>query len=1210
MKIHAVSLENLNSLYGQHSIDFDAQLGASSVFLIQGPTGAGKTTILDAICLALFGETPRLTRRRGDEDTDSRQVMSRGTGQCSATVRFSKLESDGTRSYFRAMWSCHRARRAPDGNLQAAQRSLERVDDSGRTLELLTSKSQLRAVRPVFQEILEGLTVEDFKRSMVLAQGGFAAFLHASPDERASILERLTDTEAYRIIGARVADEMRDAKADWEACQKSLGLAQGQLLPTEQLAELRGRAASLRAAELGLTAAVESARAGEAWVRQLEVLRARIVDADAAFFVAEAAWDRRADDAARLAEDARCRPAAAHLDTAVRLRAEVATLAAEAPALEASAAASESQRTALASRHADAVACRTQAEAAYDGKREDLAEARRIRQAQRKAVEEHTEAARAYDEAQRDERGAVLALERAELGVVSATQELDAERAELVGHETYLPLEEALPALRTRAERLEERRAELARARAEAARLEGRLESAAAVAEEQGEATRVAEATLKQSEAVQDEARRELLRLVQPGLDGVAAQRAAFQTTLARQESRMEAVGDARRHLGTLQTVRSRRASRKLRMADDTRALADAELALVEERRAEAAAYRDLLKAGEACPVCGSCEHPSAHVPPAAGTGGARDRVAALVASLDEQRAGERDDAEWEASLQRELQLLIVERAGLEVDWEDAALAESLVGLAAEHEDTKARRETLEAAARRATEAQEALADALAERNEEAAKLAAAQARLAEAKEEAARGAAGARGLADALAEDSVVLCVELAQLCHRPSPEVTTGVLSELLTTADGLVTRLVVAREGAQKAQRALEQAQATLEQARAVRKAADRRIRDRKREAQRRKRELDSLSQDAFVKLMGRDPDEVETQLRESIARALAEERRLAGELEAASVEAARLRTTANERARSLEQRCDELRLAEAQLAQSLAELELPSEEGLRAALVPAAERSRLTEELRPLEEALTSARAVAAGARADRDGHLGHRPPALESEVSLEKLERLRAQAELAWSKHTAEMGRVGALLDEQTRYAERVAEGQALLDEATSRLALWQDLHDLVGVGDGARFKQFAQSLNLQELVDLANARLERLAPRYTLHVATEEGMPTLGFAIRDAHQADAERPVTTLSGGETFLVSLSLALALADCRSRGMPIETLLLDEGLGTLDQDTLAVAMDALERLRGADTQIGIITHVEGLQQRIPARIHVVPQGGGRSRIEVCVD
>jgi exonuclease SbcC len=100
--------------------------------------------------------------------------------------------------------------------------------------------------------------------------------------------------------------------------------------------------------------------------------------------------------------------------------------------------------------------------------------------------------------------------------------------------------------------------------------------------------------------------------------------------------------------------------------------------------------------------------------------------------------------------------------------------------------------------------------------------------------------------------------------------------------------------------------------------------------------------------------------------------------------------------------------------------------------------------------------------------------------------------------------------------------------------------------------------------------------------------------------------------LTTLSGGETFLVSLALALALADYRAVEMPIETLLLDEGFGTLDTDTLNTAMDALERLQARGTQIGIISHLGGLRERIEARIVVDKVGNGRSeiRFELGVD
>jgi exonuclease SbcC len=182
-----------------------------------------------------------------------------------------------------------------------------------------------------------------------------------------------------------------------------------------------------------------------------------------------------------------------------------------------------------------------------------------------------------------------------------------------------------------------------------------------------------------------------------------------------------------------------------------------------------------------------------------------------------------------------------------------------------------------------------------------------------------------------------------------------------------------------------------------------------------------------------------------------------------------------------------------------------------------------------------------------------------------------------------------------------------------IDRARRDHDIWQSLHNLIGKNNGEQFKEFAQILNLQELIDKANARLRWLAPRYSLTVARDaDGLPRLSFLVRDAHFADAERPPTTLSGGETFLVSLALALALADYRAVEMPIETLLLDEGFGTLDTDTLNTAMDALERLQARGTQIGIISHLGGLRERIEARIVVGKLGNGRSeiRFELGVD
>jgi exonuclease SbcC len=118
----------------------------------------------------------------------------------------------------------------------------------------------------------------------------------------------------------------------------------------------------------------------------------------------------------------------------------------------------------------------------------------------------------------------------------------------------------------------------------------------------------------------------------------------------------------------------------------------------------------------------------------------------------------------------------------------------------------------------------------------------------------------------------------------------------------------------------------------------------------------------------------------------------------------------------------------------------------------------------------------------------------------------------------------------------------------------------------------------------------------------------ENGIPTMDFLVQDSHHADRERPLTTLSGGETFLVSLALALALADFRAVRMPIETVLIDEGFGTLDPVTLNVVVQALENLQtSTGARVGIISHVSGLAERIGGRVLVERIAAGRSRIVV---
>ena len=221
MRILTLRLKNLNALKGEWKIDFtQSPFIDNGLFAITGPTGAGKTTLLDAICLALYHQTPRL----GPISTSNNDIMTRGTAECLAEVEF-----DIKGKAYRAFWSMRRARGKVDGNLQSADVELAEVE-SGKVLAT--------QVRPKSEEIekLTGLNFARFTKSMMLSQGDFAAFLNANEADRAELLEELTGTEIYGQISQAVHQQFSDAKQKKK--EFAIKLEGVTLLSDEQIAQL------------------------------------------------------------------------------------------------------------------------------------------------------------------------------------------------------------------------------------------------------------------------------------------------------------------------------------------------------------------------------------------------------------------------------------------------------------------------------------------------------------------------------------------------------------------------------------------------------------------------------------------------------------------------------------------------------------------------------------------------------------------------------------------------------------------------------------------------------------------------------------------------------------------------------------------------------------------------------------------------------------
>lgn len=275
MKLRKLTIHNIASI-GDATIDFNAApLNNAALFLITGDTGAGKSIILDSICLALYGTTPRLngTNMQGDvlevdctiKINDPRQLLRRGTGEGYVELDFAG--SDGHE--YHARWDVFRARNKPGAKLQPTKHLLRRLDDR----YLLEKKEDIKKVMP----LITGLAFEQFCRTTMLAQGEFTRFLNSNDKDKAAILEKITGVDIYSRIGRQIYIETNQAKTDYETADALL--ANISLLTDEQIAEMQTAVAELKLVVQQLRQRHDSSQALKNILGQLSQARS---EADAA----------------------------------------------------------------------------------------------------------------------------------------------------------------------------------------------------------------------------------------------------------------------------------------------------------------------------------------------------------------------------------------------------------------------------------------------------------------------------------------------------------------------------------------------------------------------------------------------------------------------------------------------------------------------------------------------------------------------------------------------------------------------------------------------------------------------------------------------------------------------------------------------------------------------------------------------------------------
>ena len=272
-------------------------------------------------------------------------------------------------------------------------------------------------------------------------------------------------------------------------------------------------------------------------------------------------------------------------------------------------------------------------------------------------------------------------------------------------------------------------------------------------------------------------------------------------------------------------------------------------------------------------------------------------------------------------------------------------------------------------------------------------------------------------------------------------------------------------------------------------------------------------------------------------------------------------------------------------------------------LRQAVLPEArakEIGALRKRLNEGEQALVGRRTANSTAQAKVPATARDDAPLIESFTTQQNT--LEGEREVLDQKRGALQGEL--LQDEQHRKDQLEISGQ--IEAADRESQRWNRLSALIGSGSGAVFARFAQGLTLERLVAVANQHLSQLSPRYSMR-RSNTTVDDLELEIIDRYQADVTRPMRSLSGGESFLASLALAVGLSELASGRTAIESLFIDEGFGSLDPATLEIAMAALEGLQTNGKTIGVISHVDAMKERISTQIQVQKRDGGRSTLEV---
>lgn len=1292
MRLIELRLKNLNSLKGEWHIDFsDPAFLNEGIFAITGQTGAGKTTILDAICLALYSQTPRL----GDITGSTNEIMTQGTGECSAEV----IIEINTKRY-QCSWYQHRARKKAKGNLLPIKHEISEVE-SGKILEEKKSKTSA-----YIQELI-GMDFSQFTRSIMLAQGSFAAFLKSDIGDRAAILEKITGTAIYAKISLNVHEKKRfeeEILGKLQAGVDGLSLlsAEDEMLLVAELKSLNEQQNTQRQTFKTLSDQLQ-------WLDSVQELQQNVTTYKTGFAEAQQAQQDFIPEAQRLEIankaleiDSQFRELSYSRDTVKKLDAEQQGLLNQMPVQQETLEQASSQLKAVTELENQAaknlqtalpiIAKTRELDSHIKQQSQSLVDDSQRKEVLVSSTRQLRQEIQSHKTTDQETRNQLVNIERyfsdypelSDLDTDMATFDNSCKRVRTLLEDNVslasdkLTYDHQAQRLQTDFDKLSVQK------NIDKSRVEQQREQLTSLQQQQ--------ATLIQNQPIVHK------RSEQEQIDEIATQIEQVSFKLERLSELASQIKHINHSLPTL--------NKELARLDELIASHKSDIQNTKLKRQDKQEHLTLLQKvakledyileledGAPCPLCGAHEHPysKTHHPQLDSELDAKHQLSQtkqtqlqiseittfiekLEQGLSKHHIDHATNKEAINNQQQQLIPLQQESKTLTGDIQhylsslfDAKknYSESIAAIIQPLAQINSDINTTEINTDRALSLLDSAKQNLMMQKQSLKTLLTQYDDLSDSISTLSKAIENEEKQQQALINEISNLITDLKLTAQKIDSidDKTTANFSELtpmMATISALVSKYPVGKYknhvsielAGTEVQAAVEQLSHSInekkvhesvdgydchiEKLRAQRQALKQlkqHYNEQKNSQQQLTNTLSSLTAQIETKqsqltndevalknieqlitdkthvinglkknrkkiFADKNPDHEDAQLRRAVDAAQDKRENAQRQLDSAQQTLEQLQVRQQQLATEMQSVTHTLEAQQIKFTDLLVESQFVDEAAFINARLPREEREALHARKLAIDNAMQQARLQLDSTQKLLEQKLATPMTGENRETLVSQHHQIQTDID----QLNQQIGAIDQKLKDNTSQKGQQATQLIVIDAQKQKLKVWQQLHTLIGSADGKKYRTFAQGLTFEVMINHANDQLQKMSDRYLL---IHDDSNPLELNVIDNYQGGDVRSTKNLSGGEGFIISLALALGLSQMASHNIRVDSLFLDEGFGTLDEESLDIALDTLTTLQQEGKLIGIISHVQALKERILTQIKVEKLSGGFSKI-----